>query len=81
MTQHEMLLDLFRRNNHKLTLGQILNTTLAAEYRARMTELRREGFIITCTKGKKSSENTYALCEPNREGQYEMFDIGGMAKH
>lgn len=64
VTQREQVIDLFQRHGYRLTLGQILQTTLAAEYRARFTELRREGYTITCTKGKTASENLYTLEAP-----------------
>jgi hypothetical protein len=69
MTQTEQLIDLFRRHGRTLTLRQILNTTLAAEYRARMSELRRAGYIITCQKGKQASDNLYRMIEPEADGQ------------
>lgn len=72
MTQHEQLIDLFRRNGNKITLGQILNTTLAAEYRARMTDLRKEGYVITCQKGKCASENLYRMVAPDQNGQMRL---------
>jgi hypothetical protein len=46
-----------------------MQTTLAAEYRARITELRKDGFVITCEKGKRPSENIYRMTEPDRDGQ------------
>lgn len=61
MTQKLMMLELFRKHNNVLTLGQILQTTLAAEYRARMTDLRHDGFVIELCRGKRPSENTYTL--------------------
>lgn len=69
MTQREALLDLFHRNSNTVTLGQIMQTTLAAEYRARMTELRKEGYQILLQRGKKASDNAYLLIEPMRDGQ------------
>lgn len=69
MTQHEQLLALFRRHGNAITLGQIMQTTLAAEYRARMTELRKQGYVITCQKSKKASDNLYTLFEPDAAGQ------------
>lgn len=72
MTQHEQLITMFRENGNRLTLGQIMQTTLAAEYRARMTDLRHQGYTITCTKGKRPSENLYTFQEPvkfDRDGQ------------
>lgn len=61
MTQREHLLWLFRVNGGKLTLRAILETTLAAEYRARITEMRRDGYRIDFKRGATPSENTYTL--------------------
>ena len=72
MTQREQLLNLFQANGNRLTLGQILNTTLAAEYRARITELRHEGYIITLERGKTSSENVYRLFKIEANGQLRL---------
>ena len=69
MTQHEQLIGLFKRHGWRVTLGQILQTTLAAEYRARMTDLRKHGFTILCQKGKTPSENTYTMIAPEDCGQ------------
>lgn len=72
MNQREALLDLFRRNGYTLTLGQIMKTDLAAEYRARMSELRtEEGYTITLERGKTASENRYTMVPP--EGQQLRF--------
>ncbi len=65
MSQITDLLDLFISNGHKLTLGQILQTKLAAEYRARMTDLRKQGFTITLERGKRPSDNLYRICPPD----------------
>jgi len=64
LTQRQHLLQLFHENGNRLTLGQILKTTLAAEYRARLSEMRRDNYIITCTKGETPSQNLYVLTEP-----------------
>lgn len=69
MTQHEQLIDLFQRNGWRVTLGQIMQTTLAAEYRARISDLRRQGFTILCEKGKNPSDNTYTMIAPDESGQ------------
>jgi len=69
LSQKEDLLNLFRRNGNKLSLCQILNTTLAAEYRARMSEARRDGMTITFKRGKTPSDNEYRLYEPEKNGQ------------
>lgn len=61
-TQKEHLLRLFSENGNQLTLGMILNTPLAAEYRARFSELRKEGYEIICIPSKeKKSDNLYTL--------------------
>lgn len=64
-----------------MTLGQIMQTTLAAEYRARISEMRKDGYVVMFSKSKTPSDNVYILSEPDREGQYEMFDQSGMQSH
>lgn len=68
-TQKEKLVALFRMNNNRLRLGDIMRTELAAEYRARMTELRKQGYSIICERGEKPSENMYYLRAPEPNGQ------------
>lgn len=72
MTQHDQLIQLFKQHGNRVTLGQILQTTLAAEYRARMTDLRRRGFTILCEKKSKPSDNTYTMIEPDACGQMRL---------
>ena len=69
MTQKEQLLDLFRQYGGTLTLGQIMQTTLGCEYRARMTDLRHEGYVIAYERGKIASENKYHLIQKDSDGQ------------
>lgn len=69
MDQKEQLLDLFKKNGNKLSLGEILKTPIGYEWRARATELRRSGYIIALERGKKASDNTYRLYEPEQSGQ------------
>ena len=52
---------LFETNGNRLTLGEIMQTSLAAEYRARMTELRGAGWSITCERRRPASMNLYTL--------------------
>lgn len=66
MTQKQQLLEMFETNGNMLKLGQILQTNLAAEYRARISDLRREGYDITCTISPTPSENIYMLINPNQ---------------
>ncbi len=68
LTQKQFLLKLFAENNNQLTLRQILRTHLAAEYRARLSELRKVGYNITCKENKRDpSENLYTLSEKSLE--------------
>lgn len=64
MTQREKLLALFQAHGNSLTLREIMQTELAAEYRARMTDLRHEGYTIRCIRGKCASANLYYLVPP-----------------
>ena len=72
MRQIDQLLEMFRMNKGSITLGQIMQTTLAAEYRARMTDLRHEGYVITLERGKTASNNRYTLIEPEASGQMRL---------
>lgn len=72
MTQKDQLIKLFEHHSWRVTLGQIMQTTLAAEYRARMTELRRNGFVILYQRGKTPSENTYTMIAPEPNGQLRL---------
>lgn len=69
MTHRDDLLTLFRLHGYALTLGEILKHPCGYECRARFTELRREGYTITCEKGKTASENVYRLMPPEDSGQ------------
>ena len=61
MTQHELILDAFKRNGGRMTLGYILSHPWGYEFRARATELRRNGHKIILTRGKRPSDNLYEL--------------------
>lgn len=63
MSQTKILRAMFEDNGGRLTLGDILNTYLAASYRQRMTDLKRELF----------SEGKTIVCYPVRiEGEKAM---------
>lgn len=72
MTQKELLLDLFRRNGNRLTLGEILKYPYGYEARARFTELRRAGYRISFVRGATPSANAYHLFEPEPNGQLRL---------
>lgn len=68
-SQREELLRLFRENGNRLTLRQILESEIGYEWRARATELRRQGYRIILERGLRSSDNTYTLFYPEPSGQ------------
>ena len=57
MTQTQQLRKMFEDNGGCLTLGEIMRTYLAASYRQRMTDLKRELF----------SEGKTIICYPNHK--------------
>ena len=73
MTQKQCLIELFRQNNNRLTLGEILKHPFGYEARARFTEMRRAGYRIVFERGKKPSDNLYTLTPPI---QYDMDESG-----
>lgn len=68
MSQKESLLELFQVHANRLTLGQILKSPIGYEWRARATELRRDGYRIDLERGEKPSDNTYHLLPPVKNG-------------
>lgn len=70
-TQHQKVLYLLRRAGPAgVSCGEFLQTSLGAEYRARMTELRQEGFNITCEL-HRGGKSIYRLIETRVEkGQF-----------
>jgi hypothetical protein len=70
MTQKEQLLALFHFYGNKLTLGQLLEHSSGVGYKctSRFSDLRKEGYVITCVKGVRPSENLYCLvAEPGQK--------------
>ncbi len=68
MTQTAQLRNLFDDNNGSVTLGQMMNTYLAASYRQRLTDLKRELFsegktivCYPCRKEGHKSETRWAI--------------------
>ena len=91
-TQKQRLLKLFADNGNQLSLGMIMQTDLAAEYRARISDLRNEGHEILCTIDHKEPSNnlytyygkklptpethTEALQSTQAEGNSNVWDRG-----
>lgn len=66
MSQKETLVKLFKDHHGVLTLGEILSSPIGYEWRARATELRRDGYKIELLNKNRAypSQNTYWLREP-----------------
>lgn len=62
MTQTQLLRRMFEENGGRLTLGQIMQSYLAASYRQRMTDCRREfaaeGKTIVCYPNHKDGHKS-----------------------
>lgn len=74
MSQKTQLLNLFRSNNNLLSLGHILNEPeIGYEWRARATELRKEGHQIKLVRrGDTPTQNLYRLIEKEPNGQMRL---------
>lgn len=65
MTHAQSIIEAFRNNGNRMTLGYILSHPWGYEFRARATELRKSGFRIDLIRrGKIPSENLYEMQEP-----------------
>lgn len=71
MTHSEQIIEWFRKRNGFATLGEILKSgeEWSYEFRARATELRKKGYVITCDRGQNPSENLYRVIPPEENGQ------------
>jgi len=70
MTQKEQMVQWFKAHDGFATLGEILKSgePWSYEFRARATDLRKEGYRITCDRGDHPSRNLYRLRPPIFEG-------------
>ena len=69
MTRHEEILDAFKRNGNRMTLGEMLQFPWGYKAASRMSELRRKGYHFVCEKGETASQNLYRLIEFDQTGQ------------
>ena len=71
-TQTDKVLYLLRQSgNHGVTCSQFLSTSLAAEYRARISELRQQGYNITC-EVKRGGGSIYRLSEISKDANGQL---------
>lgn len=71
-TQKQRILYLFSENNNVLTLGQLLQYPFGYKATSRFSDLRKEGYVITCEKGRTPSQNVYRLVAPEANGQLRL---------
>lgn len=73
MTNKDRLVEIFRRHDWKMTLGLLLTYPEGYKCTSRFSELRDLGYTITCTKGKRPSDNTYTMIPPEDSGQMRLI--------
>lgn len=71
MTHLEQMITWFKARHGFATLHEILTSgeKWSYEFRARATDLRKKGYVITCDRGKRPSENLYRIIAPEANGQ------------
>lgn len=73
MTQCEQIIEFLKQRGGRATLGELLDGgqfTFAHKLTARLSDLRKQGYVIKCTIGENPSKNLYTLegqlkTEPN----------------
>ena len=83
MTQHELIIDAFRKRNWTATLGELLHEgqyTFAYKFTARVSELRKQGYTIIYERAKSGvpSEGIYKMIPPKGEVKYDTDESGQM---
>lgn len=71
MTHLERVIVWFEVRHGKATLGEILRSgePWSYEWRARATDLRHKGYVITYQRGATPTENVYTVVPPEENGQ------------
>lgn len=69
MRQIDRLLQWFVKRNNFATLHEIMMSgePWVWEVRARFTDLRKQGYKVTCDRAKRPSENLYRITHPVKE--------------
>ncbi len=74
MSQAERLLEMFRYNGGRLTLGQILDARISSKYTNRISEIRAMGHSVECKMNRdRPTETLYTLVEFKVDGQQRTF--------
>jgi len=61
MTDTDHYLEYLREHNFVITLGEIMKTRFACEYRKHHSLLRGKGYEIDCERAKPASNNVYRV--------------------
>jgi hypothetical protein len=75
-TQCDLIVECFNRHGGSATLGELLTEgqfTFAHKLTARLSDLRKLGYSITCTPGPNPSQNRYTMTPPQ---QFQFDDTG-----
>jgi hypothetical protein len=67
VTHLELMVSWFKHRGGRATLRDILacGEPWSYEFRARATDLRKKGYVITCERADQPSNNTYRLVPPD----------------
>lgn len=79
MTHAEAILDFLESHGGEATLGEMLQAgygSWAHKLTARISDLRKQGFRITCEKGPNPSKNLYRIENPEPRFQFDQFNQG-----
>lgn len=69
MTQVDHILNAFRLNNYRITLGYALGYPWGYKLTSRLSDLRKQGYRVDFFPGKTPSENSWVLHVPEKNGQ------------
>lgn len=73
MTNVETILQAFKLNGYRLTLGYALEHNWGYKLTSRLSDLRKQGYRIDFIKGDTPSENSWVLHMPEKTGQGVML--------
>jgi hypothetical protein len=61
MSNCQKILEAFKKNKNKLTLGYVLRYSWGYKFTSRLSDLRYRGYKIDFTRGSKPSKNSWVL--------------------
>ena len=74
MKQTDAIIELFRLNGYRLTLGKLLETQYGYKCTSRFSDLRKEGYRIELIHRDKEhpSNNQWQMTVPQKDGQMRL---------